>query len=139
MSRMIRHILAPARLHRVPVPHTNEATYALDAVGQLWIAKREADMGCEALLAEAVGWLLAKRLGVPIPEGAFDPIERAWLSAYVPNTVHWEPEFCDSLRNPHESGAILTLDLVIFNESPSRPESAGGSRRPAGWRSPLGH
>lgn len=51
---MIPRVPAIVRLGRVPVPHTNEATYALDAEGRRWVAKREADMGCEALLAEAL-------------------------------------------------------------------------------------
>lgn len=61
------------------MPHTNEATYALDAKGRRWIAKREADMGAEALLAEALTWRLARVLGVNTPDAAFcdDPDERA--------------------------------------------------------------
>jgi hypothetical protein len=71
MSFVIQRIPAIVRLHRVPVPHTNEATYVLDGAGQRWVAKREADMGCEALLAEALTWLLARQVGVPVPDAAF--------------------------------------------------------------------
>ena len=72
------------RFARVPVPHTNEASYAPDAQGVEWVAKREADMGWESLLAEAVTWLLARHLGVRVPDAAFcdDPAERLALSPY---------------------------------------------------------
>ena len=48
-------------------------------------------MGCEALLAEAVTWLLAREIGVCTPDAAFcdDAGERAWLSRRVPDANHW--------------------------------------------------
>lgn len=116
---MIPRISAITRFDRVPVPHTNEATYALDAEGKEWIAKREADMGCESLLAEALGWLLARRLGVRIPDAAFcdDPGERAWLSRRVPDAGHWTAAAARKLANPQEAAAIITLDAILFNEA----------------------
>jgi hypothetical protein len=50
---MIPRVGAILRLGRVPVPHTNEAVYALDTTGRRWVAKREADLGCEALIGYA--------------------------------------------------------------------------------------
>ncbi|MCA1942828.1 MAG: hypothetical protein LDL15_04410, partial [Yonghaparkia sp.] len=116
---MIPRISAILRLGRVPVPHTNEAVYALDATGRRWVAKREADMGCEALLAEAITWLLARRLGVPVPEAAFCDAdgERAWLSAWVPHAKHWSAASAGQLRNADAAAAILTLDAVVCNEA----------------------
>ena len=116
---MIPLVPAITRFARVPVPHTNEATYALDAAGSEWIAKREVDMGCEALLAEALSWLLARRLGVRVPDAAFcvDPQERAWLSRRVPDAGHWSSAAAPRVVNVFEAAAILTLDAIVFNEA----------------------
>lgn len=119
MTPIIPIISSITRLGRVPVPHTNEATYALDAAGRGWVAKREADMGCEALLAEALTWLLARHVGVPVPDGAFcdDPSERAWLSSWVTQAKHWSAGSAGPIRNPDAAATILALDAVIFNEA----------------------
>ena len=76
-------------------------------------------MGCEALLAEALTWLLAERIGVPVPGAAFcsDPADRAWLSGWVPHAKHWSPVAGVSVRNPASAAAILALDAVVFNEA----------------------
>lgn len=102
---MIARVHAITRFARVPVPHTNDATYALDVLGNEWIAKREADMGCEALLAEAATWLLARQLGVRVPDAAFcdEPTERAWLSRRIPDAVHWSALACRALRASHNT------------------------------------
>lgn len=115
----IRRVTSIVRLGRVPVPHTNEATYVLDGEGRRWVAKREADMGCEALLAEALTWLLARAGGVPVPDGAFcdDPQERAWLSAWMPDAKHWSADSADRITNPEEAAAILALDAIVLNEA----------------------
>lgn len=116
---MIPLIASVTRFARVPVPHTNDATYALDAEGNEWVAKREADMGCEALLAEALTWLIARQVGVRVPDAAFctDPGERAWLSRRLPNAIHWSAELASQIANREEAGAIIALDAVVFNEA----------------------
>lgn len=116
---MIPRVPAITRFARVPVPHTNDATYALDAHGNEWIAKREADMGCEALLAEAMTWLLARQIGVRVPDAAFcdEPGERAWLSRRVPDANHWSAAIAGRIANPAEAGAIIALDAIVFNEA----------------------
>ena len=116
---MIPLIPSITRFARVPVPHTNDATYALDTDGNEWVAKREADMGCEALLAEALTWLIARQIGVRVPDAAFctDPGERAWLSRRLPNAIHWSAELAPQIANPGEAGAIIALDAVVFNEA----------------------
>lgn len=110
--RMIPRVHGITRFARVPVPHTNDATYTLDTQGNEWIAKREADMGCEALLAEAVTWLLARQLGVRVPDAAFcdAPTERAWLSRRIPDAVHWSALRSNAIANPRETAAIIVLD-----------------------------
>ncbi len=45
MQAAIQTYRVISRLHRVPVPHTNDAVYGLTADGRRWVAKREADMG----------------------------------------------------------------------------------------------
>lgn len=116
---MIPLVQGITRFARVPVPHTNDATYALDAQGNEWIAKREADMGCEALLAEAVTWLFARLIGVRVPDASFcdDPSERAWLSRRIPDVVHWSSLRLKTIANPAEAAAILVLDAIVFNEA----------------------
>jgi hypothetical protein len=116
---MIERLSGVLRLSRVPVPHTNDATYAVDARGRHWVAKREADMGCEALAAEAITWMLARVVGMPVPEAAFcdDPGERAWLSAWVTDAKHWSVGTAGVIRNPAAAAAILALDAVVFNEA----------------------
>jgi hypothetical protein len=116
---LIPRIPAILRLGRVPVPHTNEANYAIDPTGRPWVAKREADMGCEALLAEALTWLLARRIGVPVPDAAFCDAaeERAWLSAWLPHAKHWSEGTAAIIHNPAEAASILALDAVVYNEA----------------------
>lgn len=116
---VIERVSGILRLSRVPVPHTNDATYTVDTRGRHWVAKREADMGCEALAAEAISWLLARAVGVPVPDAAFcdDPGERAWLSAWVTNAKHWSVGTAGIIRNPEAAAAILALDAVVFNEA----------------------
>lgn len=132
---MIERVAGILRLSRVPVPHTNDAAYAVDAWGRHWVAKREAEMGCEALVAEAVTWMLARAVGAPVPDAAFcdDPDERAWLSAWVTDAKHWSAGSAGVIRNPAEGAATLALDAVVFNEARHGgnlllvPDSEGGS------------
>lgn len=116
---MIRRVSSLSRLDRVPVPHTNDACYALTAGGERWVAKREEDMGVEGLLSEALTWLLGRAIGAPVPDAAFcdDPAERTWLSAYVPRSRHWSEALAERLANPTEAGAMLALDALVFNEA----------------------
>ncbi len=117
--RTIPRIAAIVRTERVAVPHTNDAHYAFDESGATWIAKREADMGCEALLAEAATWHLARLVGVPVPDAAFCPhrAERAWLSARLSPTKHWSVDQLPLVANARQAAAILALDAVTHNEA----------------------
>ncbi len=75
-------------------------------------------MGFEALLAEAVTWLLGQLIGVRMPEAAFcdDPGERAWLSACIEDVSHWSPG-PGGIANVAEVGAMLVLDAWMLNEA----------------------
>jgi len=101
----------------VPSPHTNEASYAVDASGRLWVRKRESITGWEELLAEALAWLLADPLGVPAPDAAvvLAPGEESWLSAFVPDVVaHWSAG-AGPIENRDGLAATLVLDALLAN------------------------
>ena len=115
MIPSIEEVDGITRLGVVPVPHTNAAVYAVSGDGRRWVAKREEDMGCEALLAEALCWKLGRAIGAPMPEAAFDTLERTWLSALVPDVAHWDARFADLVVNPAEVGAMFVLDLWMHN------------------------
>lgn len=51
----------------VPVANRSGATYAL-ADGRKWVRKRVLAIGEYGILAEAVGWLMSKQLGLPVPD-----------------------------------------------------------------------
>jgi len=116
---MIPVVASISRLHRVPVPHTNEAVYALSGDGRRWVAKRESDMGFEALLAEALGWLLARAVGAPVPDAAIcvSGAQRTWLSACVQGVLHWSASHAQRVANLESAGAVLTLDAWLMNEA----------------------
>ena len=117
MFAEIDRIETITRLGGVPVPHTNAAVYAVSGDGRRWVAKREEDMGYEALLAEALTWQLGHALGACQPDAAFCENERTWLSALVPNVAHWDPRFAERVSNPEQVGAMLVLDLWVHNEA----------------------
>lgn len=102
----------------VPVRHTNMAVYARDGSGRTWVRKRQANMGCEEFLGEALGWLLANALEAPVPDSAIfvdkdgDP---SWLSECVPSVVHWDPARVNEISNADGLGAVLALDAIILN------------------------
>src|SRR5689334_6622864 len=87
----------------VPVTHTGEARYSIDATGQHWVRKREPSFGFQQVLAEAITWVLGRRLGVPIPDGAvcIDRGEMSWLSRRVECVVEW---------NPVQTSFVINLD-----------------------------
>ncbi len=104
-------------LHRVPGRHNNDAAYAVDSTGRRWVKKTAATMGHEALLAEAVSWLLARRLSVPIPDAGVtgQGADAAWFSSYVHNVKHWGDAGNCEVRNLAALGRVLMLDAVLMN------------------------
>lgn len=101
----------------VPVYNTSSVNYARDRTGRLWVRKRQSRAGRQVLLAEAVCWLLARRLDVPQPEVAFfdgadDP---SWLSECVPEALGWRAELLPRIRNIAALGSMLALDAIALN------------------------
>jgi hypothetical protein len=102
----------------VPVVHTGCAVYSIDNTGRRWVRKREANTGVEELLAEMIGWLLARRLFVPVPDaGVFGAVnDLSWLSAEIQDVVHWDPSRAPLVTNLDGLGAMMALDVLILNE-----------------------
>lgn len=86
-----------------------------DPSGRWWVYKRLQPRG---ILAESVGGLLGRLLGVEVPEFAvFDEEDgRGWLSALVLDPHHWDRSRVGALANPEGIGRMLTLDAIIHNE-----------------------
>lgn len=119
MFTEIKIVVSLADASPVPVQHTGNAVYALDSEGGRWVRKREADMGCEGFIAETLSWLVARRVGAPVPAGAVftaDGAERSWLSSVIPAVAHWNAALAPFVINTDELGAILALDTVVLNE-----------------------
>jgi hypothetical protein len=100
----------------VEVEHISAADYFKDSLGRPWI--RKVNLGWQELLAELIGWLLGKELGVPQPAGAFykgaGP-EMGWLSAEIASPFHWHGSHAHFVQNIDGLGAMLTLDALIHN------------------------
>lgn len=101
----------------VPVPHTGNAVYSIDGKGGRWIRKREINIGIEEMLAEILGWMVARKLDVPVPDAAVfvSEGERSWLSSEIRDVVHWEPSRAPSITNYDGFGAMMALDTLIMN------------------------
>jgi hypothetical protein len=88
--------------------------------GRNWIRKRAIITGENEIVAESISWLLAKELGVPVPDAgmfldAKTPHENSWLSHEVPAVVHWDPDDAGRIENIEDLGGILTLDSLTLN------------------------
>ena len=101
----------------VPVAHTGCAVYSMDGAGRRWVRKRECNTGVEEFLAEMIGWLIGRRLSVPIPEaGVFvSENDRSWLSEQIPDVGHWDPSRAHLVTNMGGLGAMMALDALIMN------------------------
>jgi hypothetical protein len=104
-------------LGKVPVQNSSEAVYAVDSTGRRWVRKRVSEMGHEALLAEALGWLLSRHLSVPTPDAALsgEGAAASWLSSALPLVKHWSETERDRVRNIRAIGRVLALDAVLMN------------------------
>lgn len=102
----------------VPVMTASEPTYAMDVSGRKWVRKSILHTVHEPLLAEALGWLLGKVLGVRTPDGAIggEGDGLSWLSLRVPGVTHWDPSGIHFIKNVKELGRMLVLDAIILNE-----------------------
>jgi len=101
----------------VQVDHSSDAVYAIDGQGRRWVRKKMASTGWQPILAESLGWLIAKELGVRTPEGAVcgSGDQLSWLSAHIPNALHWQRNSAHFVKNLDELGAMLTLDALLYN------------------------
>jgi hypothetical protein len=105
--------ISPVRM--VTVPNGCDATYALCPSQRRWVWK--ATTGANDVLAEALGWLLSREIGVPTPNAASTRFEgeQTWLSEVVPLAHHWSPPRFTQLSQPDHLGAMLALDAIIGN------------------------
>lgn len=101
----------------VMVPNSSNATYVRDADGRAWVRRDVALMGDNGVLAEALWWLLADHLHIPVPEAAIhcDPDDDGWLSRRIEEVVHWRPSRASYVTNLDELKGILALDAVTGN------------------------
>lgn len=113
----IRRVGEVQDLGKVPVQNSSEAVYSADATGRRWVRKRVSEMGHEALLAEALGWLLARHFSVPIPDAALagQGEDASWLSEVLPLVKHWNEAERTRVRNLRAIGKVLMLDAVLMN------------------------
>jgi hypothetical protein len=80
-----------------------------------WVLK---PLQARGILAEAIGGLLGRLIGVEVPEFAVFDEEgrRGWLSAFVRDAHHWDRSRVGALANPDGIGRMLALDAIIYNE-----------------------
>lgn len=120
MSLVPQRILRISELNlgrEVMVPNSSNAIYVRDRNGRSWIRREAALMGDNGIQAEALWWLLAKHLDVPVPEAAFhcDSDNDGWLSERVEEVVHWSPSLASYVTNLDGLGGILALDAITGN------------------------
>ena len=104
-------------LDRVPVPNAADVRFANVDHEKGWIVKAETDAGPNAMLAEALGYLIGRRLHVPIPDAAIfgSGTSAAWLSRAVPFCTHWNPAHAMRVENLDGLGRMMALDVIILN------------------------
>lgn len=116
----IRRIPAEAisEVGLVAVPNTtSQARYFVDVDGRRWVGKHALDMGHEAVLAEAIGWMVCMEIDAPIPDAcvAGAGTELVWLSECVSPVVHWTSDAAPRLQNPQDLGRALAADCLLLN------------------------
>jgi hypothetical protein len=101
----------------VGVRNSSEATFALSPDGRRWVRKRELVTGYEQLASEALGFLLARELKVPVPDGAItgEGHDRSWLSLFLPSCEHWDATRLHLVSNLQDLGRMFALDAIISN------------------------
>jgi hypothetical protein len=101
---------------RLELPGAHHPYLASDASARWWVLKPLQPRG---ILAEAMGGLLARALGVPIPEfGIFESDERGrgWLSEFVMGAQHFGAARAEGLADQADLGRMLALDAIVHNE-----------------------
>jgi len=98
------------------VAHTETHSWSIDVTGTIWARKRVTVTGIEGLLAEAVSWLLARRLRIPVPDAAVTLSgDLSWLSKQITPVVHWDAIHQGGITNLMDLGKVLVLDVLINN------------------------
>lgn len=108
---------------KVPVMCGSDPTYVVTPDGRRWVRKTEGYTGFQPLISEAIAWLLAKELAVPVPDAAFvegSDDDRGWLSAHIRETRHWQVSYSHLVRNWDRMGSFIALDAIIFNDDRHR-------------------
>lgn len=100
----------------VSVRNASAARFCVAADGRRFVRKRLQEISYDGLLAEILGWLLARELGVPVPAGAVtgEGEDLSWLSEVVMGS-HWVKEKIHFVANPDDLGRMLTFDALVFN------------------------
>src|SRR5437870_1289669 len=114
----LRRVEGLADGQRVNVPNAGDAVYSSASDGTLWVRKHVVNIGCESLLAEVIGWMLARRLGVTIPEAAVCMAkgEESFLSRVIAPVLHWSAPHAGNIVNMQSVAAMVVLDVLILNE-----------------------
>jgi len=101
----------------IDVENSSEAAWVVSESGESWVLKLEEHMGVNGLLAEAIAWLLAKHMDLPVPDGAVYQrgSETGWLSATLPNVMHWSAARAHFVDNLEDLGGVLALDAILLN------------------------
>lgn len=101
----------------VQVEHNHNATVVVDANGTNWVAKHESEINQEGILAEAISWMLAMEIGVPVPPAAYSRDEDGltWLSQVVHPVLHWTAHEAVFVANTETFGRVLALDAIVMN------------------------
>jgi len=113
----IEHVSLLESYEPVPVDNSSDATYARDTAGRLWVRKPVVNTGCSGILAEAIGLLLGRELGVPMPEAGVhgEGNEASWLSLVIKPVTHWQPQRRHFVQNMDGLGRALALDALLMN------------------------
>lgn len=114
--QQVTRITALSNEADVEFKNSSDAKYCIDYSGRRWVRKF---LTCNCLLAEALSYLLAKRLRVPVPDGAVNyskDIGPSWLSDCITRVVHWSQESYFFIKNIADIGRMLALDVIVLNE-----------------------
>ncbi len=107
---------------RVVTDNSSDATYAVDSGGGRWVRKMYVNTGYQPVIAEALGWLIGREIGICVPDAAVHGSgdDLSWLSSYIPHAQHWDGSKAHFIVNINELGAALTLDAVLHNHDRHR-------------------
>ncbi|PRQ08402.1 hypothetical protein [Enhygromyxa salina] len=121
MDLIPRSIARVGTLHprqAISVPNSSDARVAVGDDGTEWVHKEL--MGVNQVLAEAVSFLLANRLDLPVPSGGVSRDSSgspSWLSHLIHAPSHWQPSLFESIEDgPESMGTMYALDALVLNE-----------------------